>query len=148
MSRLTIEKPDKGTFRFQFTSPALKKTRTDYIAANTSASGLSRMIKGYYNSVGVHPVVSKKTFDASGAETDDSKLVVKTVFEIKIDRLVEKETTAAIQVLKGSSKAHIKIERNVVKSGPPLKGKFKVQCYDDKGYFSETKPISLNTNAG
>jgi hypothetical protein len=38
MSRLTIKNPDEGAFRFAFTSPDLKRSASEEMKANMSAS--------------------------------------------------------------------------------------------------------------
>jgi len=70
MSRITVKNFDSGTFRFQFTSPELKRSVSEECKANMSAAEISNKIKGYYNSVGVNPVVTKKTLNAAGEPTD------------------------------------------------------------------------------
>jgi hypothetical protein len=58
MHRLTIDNPDGGTFRIQFTSPDLKRSVSDELNTNVGASSLSNKIKSYFNSVGFNTQVT------------------------------------------------------------------------------------------
>jgi hypothetical protein len=60
MHRLTINNPDEGTFRIQFTSPDLKRSVSDELRVNMSGTDISNGVKGYFNSVGVNTIVTKK----------------------------------------------------------------------------------------
>jgi hypothetical protein len=60
MHRLTINNPDEGTFRMQFTSPELKRSVSDELRVNMSGYQISDGIKAYFNSVGVNTIVTKK----------------------------------------------------------------------------------------
>jgi hypothetical protein len=93
-------------------------------------------INGYYNSVGYNCIVTKIMYDAEDAETSDKALTVKAVFEIKLDRLITGVSADAITVAKASSKSEITIEHNVVVSGAPISGSFKVRCINEFGEFS------------
>lgn len=64
--RLTIDNPDEGTFRIQFTSPDLKRSVSDEMRVNMSGSEIRDRIKKYFNSVGLNTVVSRKDYDANG----------------------------------------------------------------------------------
>jgi hypothetical protein len=107
-----------------FTSPDVKKTVSDEMKTNNSANNIRDRIKKYFNSVGLNTIVTKKIFDAEGAETEDSSLAVKAVFEIRLDRLVSAASFSAAVVNKGSTKAEIVFEPNVVVSNPPMTGQW------------------------
>jgi len=121
--------------------------------ANSSAWTVERALRGYFNSVGVNPKVSRKSFDDKDVETDDTKKVKKLVYTIKVDRLVNAPTTSSMVILKGTTKAKLELKANVQVSGKPMTGKFKVKClYPDpknpgKFTYEETKPINLNADS-
>jgi len=97
MHRLTIDNPDNGTFRLSFTNPStLKRKSSDELKADMSGNQISAGIRTYFNSVGLNTVVTKKTFNAAGEETEVSEEITQAVYEIRLDRLVSSESTAAI----------------------------------------------------
>lgn len=93
-------------------------------------------INGYYNSVGYNCIVSWTRYDAEDAETSDNALTVKAVYEIKLDRLITGVSADAITVAKASTKSEITIEHNIVVSGAPISGSYKVRCINEFGEFS------------
>jgi Tat protein secretion system quality control protein TatD with DNase activity len=125
-------KPDGGTFRFAFVNPTtLKKSASEEMNTNMSASQMHYAVKEYYNSVGVHPWIIKKNYDAEDKETTDAELIVKTVFEISIDRLINGVSALSVTALRATSKSEITFEHNVVVSGAPLSGKYKILCVNE-----------------
>jgi len=72
----------------------LKRSVSDALKANGSASSIRDGIKKYFNSVGVNTVVSKKTLNEAGEETDTEAEIKSAVYEIKLDRLVSKPSTS------------------------------------------------------
>jgi hypothetical protein len=63
MHRLTINNPDSGTFRIQFTRPDLERSaanRSDEMTSTMSGNEIRDRIKGYFNSVGLNTSVTKK----------------------------------------------------------------------------------------
>jgi hypothetical protein len=72
MHRLTINSPDGGAFRIQFQSPDLKRSISDEMKTNMSGNEIRDRVKGYFNSVGVNTVVTKKCFNAANEEIPDS----------------------------------------------------------------------------
>jgi hypothetical protein len=148
MSRLTILNPDDGTFRFAFMNPTtFKKSASEEMRSNMSAGEISNSIKSYYNEVGVNPVVTKINYDVEDNETDDAEAIVKSVFEIKIDRLITGITTDGVTVARATTKSELTFEHNVVVSGPPISGKYKVKCVYANGKFTTTKAMAWNTSA-
>jgi hypothetical protein len=81
-------------------------------------------VKRYFNSVGVETVVTKKTFNAAGEETDVAEDIVKSVFEISVDRLVDAPKSSGMVVAKGTTKSELLLEANAQVSGPPMSGQF------------------------
>jgi hypothetical protein len=124
MHRLTIDNPDKGTFRLQFTSNDLKRSVSDELRVNMSGSQIRDGIKKYFNSIGLNTVVTKKTLNAKGEETATAEDIVKTVFEIRLDRLVDKPSTSNMIVAKGTTKSTLKLDFNAVASKPPMTGQW------------------------
>lgn len=136
MTRITITNPDEGTFRLVFTNPNdLKRSTSEEIKVSNDGNKVADRIKGYYNKVGVNPIVTAMNLDAAGEETEEKEAIVTRVFEIRLDRLVDKESTSDIVVKTGTSKSKFQVERNVVKSGPPMTGTWKVRCvYSDNTF--------------
>lgn len=98
MHRLTIVNPDDGTFRLQFTSPDLQRSVSDELRANMNANQISEGIKKYFNSVGLNTVVKKMDYNAADEETEVAEEIVKSVYEIRLDRLVTAPSTSAMVV--------------------------------------------------
>lgn len=148
MTRLTIVNPDKGTFRITFMNPkTFKKEVSEEMKANMSAAQISNSVKKYFNgAAGANPVVTKTNYDADNKVTEDAEKVVKSVYEIKLDRLINGQSAESMTLNKLSSKSEITLEPLVVKSGPPISGKYKIKCVYEDGAFSETKPMAWNTN--
>jgi hypothetical protein len=150
--RLTITNPDNGKFKVSFTSPELKRSLSDEMRTNDAGSTISHRMRHYFRSVGVNTSTTRKLYDDKDVETSDIKKAKKIVLEIKIDRLVKTPRTSSMAILKLSTKSTFKLERNVVTSGPPMTGKFKVRClYPDpknpgKFTYEETKALNLNSD--
>jgi MoaA/NifB/PqqE/SkfB family radical SAM enzyme len=81
-------------------------------------------IKKYFNSVGVNTVVTKKNYNDKDEVTDVAEEVKKSVYEIKLDRLVATPSTSAMSIMKGSTKSEITLDSNVQVSGPPMSGQW------------------------
>jgi hypothetical protein len=122
--RLTINNPDGGTFRIRFQSPDLESSISDEMKTSNSGNTVRDRVKKYFNSIGLNTVVSRKDYDAQNQETEVSDDITKTVFEIKLDRLVAAPSTSAMTIMKGSSKSDIQLEMNVQASNPPMTGQF------------------------
>lgn len=147
MHRLTIDNPDDGTFRLAFTNPNdLKKKSSDEMKANMSGDEVRDRIKTYFNSVGLNTVVTKKNFNAEGTEAEGEDVVTQSVYEIRLDRLVSTESTAAIQVAKGSTKATITVEKAVEISGPPMTGQWQIKCVYSDNTYELTNPLNLDAS--
>jgi len=56
--------------------------------------------------------------------TEIAEEIKKSVYEIKLDRLVAAPSTAAMSVMMGSTKSKITIEKDVQVSDPPMSGQF------------------------
>jgi hypothetical protein len=117
-------KPDAGTYRINFQSPKLERKLSDELKANMSGDAIRDRMKGYFNSVGVNTIVTKKTFNAKDEETDTAEEIIKAVYDIKLDRLVAAPSTAAMSIMIGSTKATITLEKDVQVSDPPMTGQF------------------------
>jgi argonaute-like protein implicated in RNA metabolism and viral defense len=89
-----------------------------------SGNEIRDRIKGYFNSVGVNTVVTKKKLNAADEETEVEEEIVKLIFEIRLDRLVEAPKTSNMIVSKGTSKSEITLEINAVASNPPMSGQW------------------------
>jgi len=68
--------------------------------------------------------VKKISYDAKDVETTKSSEIVKTVFEISLDRLVKAPTVTTMSVTGKNTKADVKVEANAQVSGPPMTGQF------------------------
>jgi hypothetical protein len=51
--------------------------------------------------------------NAAGEETNTAEEITQTVFEIKLDRLVDAPSTSAMIVAKGTTKSELVLEANV-----------------------------------
>jgi hypothetical protein len=122
--KITIDNPDEGTFRIQFTSPDLKRSISDEMRVNMNGNQISDKIKKYFNSVGLNTVTTRKDFDANGDETEVAEDIVKRTYEIKLDRLVAAPSTSAMVISKGTTKSTVTLEANVVVSNPPMSGQW------------------------
>jgi hypothetical protein len=107
MHRLTINNPDGGTFRIRFQSPDLKSSISDEMKTSNSGNTVRDRVKKYFNSIGLNTVVTRKDYDAQNQETEVSDDITKTVFEIRLDRLVSAPSTSAMTIMKGNSKSDI-----------------------------------------
>jgi hypothetical protein len=88
--KLTINTPDDGYFRIVFTNPSdLKKSFSNELKSTMNPDEFRDAVNPYFNSVGVNAIVTKKTLNTDDTETDVAEEIVKTVFEFKLDRLVE-----------------------------------------------------------
>jgi len=76
-----------------------------------SGNDVRDRIKGYFESVGVNTIVTKKNYNAEDVESNSD--VVKTVYEIMLDRMVSAPSTSSMQINKGTSKSEFNLEANV-----------------------------------
>jgi hypothetical protein len=126
MHKLTIDNPDEGTFRIAFRGPAPDMIRetSGELKTNMSGSAIRDGMKVFWNKIGLNTIVVRKNLDAAGTETDVKEDIVKTVYEISLDRLVSAPSTSTIQIIKGSSKSTFTLEQNAQVSGPPMSGQW------------------------
>jgi hypothetical protein len=143
---LTINNPDDGSFRIQFTSQELKRSVSGEMKTNMHENQIRDAMYSYFKSVNVSSYVKRYYYDAEGAETSDKSLATKIVFEIKIDRLTTVPTTSSMTVAKASSKSDIQLEANVQVSSVPMTGKWQIKCVYDDNTFALTEPLNLDAS--
>lgn len=85
--------------------------------------------------------------EITSEEATEENPIVKFVYEIRIDRLVSSTSFSSIKVAKATSKSDITIEQNVVTSGPPLSGKWKIKCVYEDGTYDHTNPLNMDSSA-
>lgn len=144
MHRLTINNPDSGVFRMTFTSANLIKVASGPMSANMDGNLIVANLAPYFHSVGVSTVVVKKNYNAAGEESEED--VVKTVFEISLDRLVSAPsfTDAVVNII--STASEITFEPNIQVSNPPMSGHMNIKCVYPDGKVAFTNAIDLGAS--
>jgi len=150
-TEMIITNKDDGKYRLVFKNPkTFARTITDEIKADASCSTLKNAINKYYrynSEVKSWTDCTRTSLDAAGKETTSSKDTVSYKYRWNIRRHIDgKSTNGAVQVLKSTTKASIKINmpETIGKlSGKPMTGKFVVKCFDENGAYSESAPIPI-----
>lgn len=153
-SRVTITDLDEDetstTFVLTFQDPkTLKYVNSAPISTKAHTRQVRNAIRPFYkDSLNADIVVTGEYFDKDGnivIKQNDSK-VVKRVYTITLDRLIDGLTTSKILVAKTNTKATIKAETpdQVQRSSAPIGGKFKIKCVSPSGEVSYTKDMPQN----
>jgi len=109
--------------------------------ANMGTTALYNGIKNYYarnRYIGSGIGINVTYYLANDTETTNKTESVKSVFHIRVKKLIKSTSASSITVVPITTKATITIDlpKDVQKSSTPLGGWYKIKCIDPEGYVS------------
>lgn len=150
-TQIEVDGVDAGQFKVVFMHPTtLKPNATkNYISMNATASELKSAVKDYYQFVVNCDIdVTRTMFNADGNETTNATEVVKSIYNITLTRLISGQSVSSIMTTKTGSTATVTVRAPSVvqQSSPPLTGRWRVQCKDERGYISLSDSIHVGAH--
>lgn len=141
---------DDKAFTINLLNPTLAKPAywmSGSIKANASAASMRGSLYPYYSKYFKSNIdVTLVMYDSAGVETADAKLRTKSVYTIKLLKMIGGVTANNILIVKKGTKASITAVPNKVKSSTPLGGRFIISCMDSKGIEWKTNEIPYNSH--
>jgi hypothetical protein len=117
-TEITIDKVDSGAFTVNLLNPTLSKPaywRSGVIKANASAASMRGVLFPYYSKYFKSNIdVILVMYDKAGVVTTDSKLRTKSVYTIKLLRMINGVTANNILITKSGTKSNITAVPNKV----------------------------------
>lgn len=126
-----------GVFKIQFFNPFydpedddskpfwLSDEMSDDVTASTMQGHIDNYFQQYWGS---NIYVVKVDYDASDVETEDSSLIVKSVYTVTLRKLINGPSFSAAAILADPQDATFTISSQTVESAPPISGKYKITC--------------------
>lgn len=125
-TRITITNVDSGTMNIIMIATNLTATVTATVPVNCTATQLYNTLNNWYvGNIGSWISVTRTMYDSSGNVTTDLSLMVSSMYEITLAKLIADKSVAGIQVQKTSAATvTVALPDAVQRSGTPLGGKF------------------------
>lgn len=143
-----LDEDEDGTdFVLSFQNPeTLSYTQSAPISTTSTNVGFRDAIAEFYkNTYTANVAVTSEHLDKDDKVLSRThKDVVKRVYTIKLDRLIDGITTQNIMVAKTNTTANIQVElpEDVQKSSTPVAGKYKIKCVSPSGEVSYTEEMN------
>ena len=100
---------------------------------------MANAIKGYFSNVwGSNIDVFKVDYDESDIVTEDSTLVVRSIYTVRLRKLINGPSYTTAMVLADPMDATVTIGMQTQDSTEPLSGSFVVTCPDENGNLFST----------
>ena len=141
-----------GVFKVQFFNPlydpdnedSIQFWMSDEIEDNCSSSTMRNRIEGYFSAIwGSAIYVDKVDYDELDQETEDDSLVVKSIYTVKLRKLINGPSYTAASIIAEPMDATVTIGSQTVESTEPLSGSFKVTCPDPNGNILSTREFDI-----
>ena len=149
-TEITIDNVDTGAFIINLLNPTLAKPaywQSGSIKADASAATIKGALYPYYSKYFKSNIdVALVMYDNAGTVTTDAKVRTKSVYTVKLLKMIGGVTANNILITKKGTKASITAIPNKVKSSAPIGGKFIVACKDSKGIEWKSNEINFNSH--